>query len=108
MTDLRYYAFATISVKPEFFADAKQAILAILPQTLAEEGCEMFTLHTDYDGVDYDEAEPILYLYEIFADEAAFNFHHAQAYTKQVFEKYKTWLAGEVIIKRLKRLPPEI
>jgi quinol monooxygenase YgiN len=101
MADTRYYAFATIPVKPEFLAVAKKAILDIMPQTLAEEGCETFSLH-----IDYGESKSILYLYEIFRDEAAFNFHHAQAYTKRVFEHYKTWLDGDVQIKRLERLIP--
>lgn len=95
--DAPYYAFATIPVKPEYYEDAKQAILDITPLTLAEEGCEVFILHGSYD-----EEKSELYLYEVFRDEEAFNFHHEQEYTKAVFEKYKTWLNGDIEIKRLK------
>ena len=92
----KYYAFATIPVKPEYMQQAEQAILDITPETLAEPGCEVFTLHKRFES---DMAT--LYLYEIFTDEEAFNFHHAQSYTKAVFKKYETWLAGPVDINRL-------
>ena len=98
-----YYAFATITVKPEYLKAAEQAVLDIIPDTLNESGCEMFRLHKDGDP-----SSNKLYLYEVFRDEAAFHFHHAQNYTKAVFEKYQQWLAEPVDIKRLFAVSDEV
>ena len=93
-----YRVFARIPVKPEHLDDAKQAVLAITPATLAEEGCLCFDLHESTDE------ESTLFLYEVWRDEAAFAYHHAQDYTKDVFEKYKQWLRDEVKITPLRKL----
>lgn len=89
--------FARITPRPEFFEDARRAVLSIVPATREEPGCHEFILHEgDGDGR--------LYLYEKFVDEAAFAAHHAQPYTRDVFEKYETWLAAPVEITRLRLL----
>lgn len=94
-----FIVFATITLKPEFYEDAKEAILNITPQTLAEPGCRVFALHepSSSDGT-------TLYIYEIFDSEEAFHFHHSQSYTKAVYKSYENWLAAPVEIKILARV----
>jgi len=91
------FRFAIITPKPEHFDEARNAITKIVPATLDEPGCNQFVLHEgDGDGR--------LYLYECFSDEAAFEAHHAKAYTKEVFKSYETWLSEPVEIIRMRRL----
>ncbi|MGH7885442.1 MAG: putative quinol monooxygenase [Thermodesulfobacteriota bacterium] len=94
-----YIAFARIVPKTEHFNDAKEAILGIIPKTLNEQGCHVFTLHEAGDKND-----PALYLYEVWEDKNAFKFHHEQEYTKEVFKSYKNWLAEPVEIKQLEKV----
>lgn len=84
-------AFATIAVKPQHFDEAKRAIIGIMERTRAEEGCDAFQLHEAPD-------DARLYLFEAWADSAAFEAHHAEDYTKAVFRQYKDWLAEPVAI----------
>lgn len=91
--------FAKIPVKPEFYEDAKHAILSIIPQTLKEPGCKVFALHESI--ADGDRS---LYLYEIFDSPEAFDFHHAQSYTKAVRESYQKWLKSPVEIIKLSKI----
>ncbi|SFK87607.1 putative quinol monooxygenase [Methylorubrum salsuginis] len=81
--------FATITPKPEHLSDAVAAIEAIVAATRAERGCLRFDLHR---GVETEQ----LHLYEIWADQAAFDHHHAQPYTRAVFRHYEAWLARPV------------
>jgi quinol monooxygenase YgiN len=80
--------FAKITPKAEFYEDAKNAILAIIPQTRLESGCHTFNLYDHREG-DVN----ILCLFEIFNNQEAYDFHHHQDYTRHVFELYKNWLA---------------
>lgn len=84
--------FAKITPKAKYFDDAQAAIVNILPQTRQEPGCQVFTLHEHID----QNGERHLCLYEIFDSKADYDFHHAQDYTKAVFESYKEWLAAPV------------
>lgn len=94
-----YIAFARIVPKPEYFDVAKEAILRLIPKTLEEPGCQLFTLHQSGDKDDQ-----AMYLYEIFDNEQAFNAHHAKEYTKAVFKAYENWLSEAVEIKRLHKV----
>lgn len=58
---------------------------SIMDVTRAEPGCVRFDLLTSPD-------QQTLYIDEIWADEAAFHFHHAQSYTIAVFKAYEAWL----------------
>lgn len=89
--------FAKIIPKPEFFEEAKQAILDIIPQTRKEPGCKIFNLHI----FDHTDGTKSLCLYEIFESQKDYDYHHAQNYTKKVFEAYKQWLAAPVEISSL-------
>ncbi|WP_197705101.1 putative quinol monooxygenase [Sphingobium cloacae] len=40
-------------------------------------------------------------IYERWADQAAFDFHHAQPYTRAVFKSYEDWLAKPVKLTEL-------
>lgn len=62
--------FATITPLPEHLDAARAAIRGILAQTRAKQGCQAFTLH-EGDGTGQ------LHLYEVWADRAAFEAHHA-------------------------------
>ena len=90
--------FARITPKPEHRVAARAAVLAILTVTRSEPGCRRFTLHDDRDG------DGPLYLYEVWDDEAALAAHHAQPYTRAVFEQYRTWLSEPVAITRLRAI----
>ena len=81
--------FATIKPKPQHLAEARAAIQDIVEVTTLEDGCLCFDLH--------ESAEPgLLYLYEVWADRDAFEAHHAEAYTQQVYKRYENWLAAPV------------
>ncbi|MET1756744.1 putative quinol monooxygenase [Novosphingobium sp. RD2P27] len=86
---MSYAVFATIPLKPEHLDDARTAIVAIVSQTRAEAGCEHFEPYRAADG------SSNIYIFERWADRAAFDFHHAQDYTKNVFAKYEGWLRDD-------------
>lgn len=90
--DGRFVAYANIEPKPEYYQQAKAAVEAIIPATLAEAGCHVFTLMESTDG------SGRLHIFEVFEDKAALAFHYEQGYTKEVFENYQTWLAKPVEI----------
>ena len=92
---MSYPVFAEILIKTEYLADAIAAVRGITPATLAENGCEQFSLHQAADK------SSKLFIYERWRDRAAFDFHHAQSYTTSVYKSYETWLAGEVKITEL-------
>ena len=83
MKNKSLFLFATISPKDEYFVKAKEALLNMIEDTRKEEGCKKFDLHDDGKQ---------LYLYEEWLDELSLHQHHEKEYTKEVFEKYKTWL----------------
>jgi quinol monooxygenase YgiN len=89
------YIIATITPKPEFFADAEQAILAIVPQTLEETGCKQFVVHSGSGK---------LFLYEQWDSQAALDAHYTMPYVVPVFTAYKLWLAEAVEIHKMKKL----
>ena len=96
----RLHIFATIKPKPEFFDRAKAALEELVPPTLAEPGCHLFTVLENRD-------EPgILHLFEIFDDDAAVQAHYEKDYTKDVFAKYQDWLAAPVEIHHLSVTSP--
>jgi len=84
--------FARITPKQEYFNAAKEAVLKIIPTTLLEPGCRIFSLH---------EADGELILYEMWENEEALNLHHEQEYTKAVFAQYEYWLAKPVHIEKM-------
>ena len=91
------FLFATITPKPESFADARAAVIEIIPYTLKEDGCVQFTLLEDKA----DDGR--LYLVEEWTDEAALQAHYAQPYTQAVFDRYRNWLAEPVATVRMKK-----
>lgn len=81
--------FATIRPKPECLDEARTLILGIMADTRAEVGCQHFALHENVEG-------GRLHLTEIWKDQAAFDAHHAQPYTRAVFKRYEQLLAAPV------------
>lgn len=94
MTD-SVHIFATIRPKPEHFEVARNAVARIVPMTLKEKGCQVFSLFESL-------SEPgTLHLFEIFDNEAALDAHYAQDYTAKVFDAYDDWLAESVHVQKL-------
>jgi quinol monooxygenase YgiN len=85
---------ARIEPKAQYRELALAAICAIVEQTRAEPGCIEFR-------VNECEADGTIYLYEEWQDQAAFDAHHAQPYTRSVMEAYAQWLDEEPVIVRL-------
>ncbi|WP_137678894.1 putative quinol monooxygenase [Aurantiacibacter suaedae] len=83
---MSYTVFATIPVKPEHMEAAAQAVASIVPATRAEDGCLIFEPRRAADG------SSTIMIFEEWADRDAFEFHHAQEYTKDVFAQYEGWL----------------
>jgi quinol monooxygenase YgiN len=95
---MSYAVFATIPVKPEHLHDARDAVADIVLQTRAEAGCEHFEPYRAADG------SANIYIFERWADRAAFDFHHAQDYTKAVFAKYEGWLRADPVLVEVTEL----
>jgi quinol monooxygenase YgiN len=88
-TPMLLSAFATITPKPEHLLDAIAAVKSIMAETRAEAGCIQFDLHENAEA-------GCLHLYEVWADQDAFDAHHAQPYTQAVYKRYEDWLAAPV------------
>ena len=95
---MSYTVFATIPVKPEHMDAACEAVAAIVPATRGEDGCVCFEPRRAADG------SSTIMIFEQWADRAAFDFHHAQDYTKDVFAKYENWLASAPVLVEAKPL----
>jgi quinol monooxygenase YgiN len=95
-TDNRLFVKAAIRLKPEFVDSGRAAIEQIIPSTLQEEGCHLFSLMQDKND------ETALHLFEIFEDEAALAYHYEQEYTKGVFANYEQWLAEPIEVHKMK------
>ncbi len=91
----KLFLFAVIQTKPEHFEDARSALDALIPPTLKEPGCHLFSAFVSKDRSN------TLHLFECFDDEAALNAHYAQDYTVEVFKKYETWLAAPVDVTKM-------
>jgi len=95
---MSYSVFATISVKPEHMEAACDAVAAIVPATRDEDGCIAFEPRRAADGSN------TIMIFEQWADRYAFDFHHAQDYTKDVFAKYEGWLEEAPALVEVKPL----
>ena len=95
---MSYTVFAAIPVKPEHMEAACDAVAAIVPATRGENGCIAFEPRRAADG------SSAIMIFEEWADRAAFDFHHAQDYTKDVFAKYENWLQSAPDLVEVKPL----
>ncbi|ETI65065.1 antibiotic biosynthesis monooxygenase [Sphingobium sp. C100] len=86
---------ARITLEPDCFEAACRAVGAIVAETRAEQGCERFDPHPAADG------SPVIFIYERWTNQAAFEMHHAQPYTRAVFKNYEDWLAEPVQLTEL-------
>ncbi len=89
---------ATIPVKPAHMDEACEAVSSITPVTRKEAGCVAFEPRRAADG------SSTITIFEEWADRDAFDFHHAQDYTKDVFAKYENWLESDPVLVELKSL----
>ena len=99
MTDAvedRLFIFATIRPKPQHVDDVLGALEGLIPPTLAEPGCHLFSVFRNR------EDPAVVHLYEAFDDDAALERHYAADYTKSVFQQYEEWLGAPVEVTRLK------
>lgn len=87
-------AFATISPKADSIEEVRAAISGILEETRAEEGCFEFRVFEN-------ENRDAFHIFEVWKDQAAFDFHHAQPYTIAAMQNYDRWLAKPVAIQFL-------
>ena len=95
---MSYTVFATIPVKPEHMEAACNAVASIVPATRGEDGCIAFEPRRVADRSD------TIMIFEEWADRDAFDFHHAQDYTKDVFAKYDGWLRASPELVEVKPL----
>ena len=95
---MSYTVFATIPGRPEHMDAACNAVAAIVPATRGEEGCIAFEPRRAADG------SSTIMIFEEWADRDAFDFHHAQDYTKDVFAKYENWLQSAPELVEVKAL----
>ncbi len=58
----------------------------------------MFDLHNSA------EVPNTLFLFEVWKDRAAFDFHHEQDYTKNIFRKYEDWLSEPAILLQIQKI----
>lgn len=77
-----------ITPKSEFFKDAKEAILEIIPRALEDDGCKCFSL---YESVMEDDRS--FYLFEIFDSQDAYDRYAVQPFSLKIRESFKQWLA---------------
>ncbi|MEO1137920.1 MAG: putative quinol monooxygenase [Pseudomonadota bacterium] len=85
---------AEISPKPEHFNQARDAVLGITGRTRSEAGCLQFDLYCDH-------TQDRLFLLETWRDKGAFDWHHQQTYTQEVFEAYGDWLTKPPVLTQI-------
>jgi quinol monooxygenase YgiN len=96
MTDEKLYLLAEFLVKPQFLGEVKGIVSTLLPTVLKEDGCEaMYTTSIDGDPNK-------LIFFEIFASEAAHEFHMAQDYTHKLAVDLEGKLETPMVITRLR------
>lgn len=88
-----------ITPKPEFFKEAKEAILEVIPQALEDNGCKCFSLH---ESVMEDDRS--FYLYEIFDSQDAYNRYAIQPFSLKIRESFKQWLASPPSLIKLSKV----
>lgn len=89
--------FAKISPKPEYFDDARNAVLGAISETLSEDGCLQFVLH---EGL----KDKCLYLYEEWKSEEALALHYEMPFIKKIFEQYEAWLSEPVEVTKMHKV----
>ncbi len=95
MSDTRLYLFAAIRLKPEFFEVARAALDELVPLTLLEPACHVFSAFVSRDEPD------TLHLFECFEDESALARHYEEPYAKAVFQNYESWLTAPIDVRKL-------
>lgn len=83
----RLHFYAKLTPKPGLYDQLRAAIAKSIPETLAEPGCHVFAI------VDNSSDKSALYLFEIFEDEAALQYHLEMQYTKDLLKEISQLLA---------------
>ncbi|MFY2822388.1 putative quinol monooxygenase [Ruegeria sp. MALMAid1280] len=99
-TKNKLFLIATIQTKPEYFQQAKLALEGIIPATLQEPGCHVFS------AFESKTASNTLNLFECFEDEDALNEHYSKDYTRKVFQQYEEWLSTPVEVTKMSATSP--
>jgi quinol monooxygenase YgiN len=87
---------AESKAKPGKEAELRAALMSMLAPSRAEPGCVLYTLHED-------PADPgHFYFYEIWKDEAAFDFHAHTEHFKAIGPKVGPLKQDAVPLKKLK------
>ncbi|MBY0462885.1 MAG: antibiotic biosynthesis monooxygenase [Alphaproteobacteria bacterium] len=95
--DIPIIAFAKLTPKPEFYELVKDALLEIIPKALKNPGCQRLNLYEAKD-------EGMVYIYEAWENETAYDYHLAQDYTKEALTNLQTWLATPIEVIELSQL----
>lgn len=98
MSSAQYLLLVEASVKPEYLEEVVRAAQTALAPTLREPGCDAFfqTARTDNPNA--------LVFFEVFASDAAHDFHLEQDYTKRVLAVLNGRLEGPPRMTRLRGL----
>ena len=86
---------AKIVLKAEYRQYFDAGLKELLPNTLAEPGCERFEVYLD------DEAPNTFWLVERWRSKEDLDEHYAQPYVRAMFENYDTWLAAPLEVMKL-------
>lgn len=97
-----YVLLLKFQVKPENLDQFREEILVDASTSVAKEpGCYQF-------DVSQDESDPnVLYLYEVYADKAAFEAHLETPHLKRWLQVSKDWHAAEEIIYKASTIFPD-
>jgi quinol monooxygenase YgiN len=94
--------FASIMVKPEYRKQFLSTIQDTAGRSVQEEnGCVRFDLYQDKDQ------ENRYVLYEVYVDEAAFEFHLTTPHARRAMEGSKTWAEGPFDVTRAESIYPD-
>jgi quinol monooxygenase YgiN len=83
------YIIATVVPKPEHAADVENALRQMVPPTRKEPGNRRYDLFCEAR----EGKGPVLHLYEIYVDRAAFDAHIASPHFQAFRAKVGDWLA---------------
>lgn len=94
------YIFATVIPKPEHAVDVENELRHMVNVTRKEPGNRRYDLMRETR----EGKEPVLHLYEIYVDRAAFDSHIASAHFQAFRARIGDWLAAPAEIRVLEEL----
>ncbi|MEO8854750.1 MAG: nuclear transport factor 2 family protein [Ginsengibacter sp.] len=89
--DVKTSLIATLHILPGFEKELKQALKTMAIASNKEEGCEQFVANTQKDS------PQIVFIYETYKNEEAFQLHKTSAHAKSFFEFVKGKIVNDKI-----------